>query len=189
MYVVRNGNMQDSNAEGNVAGVGKPKYHLDTSISKELEGMRAIKTCLCIGPHIDIPLHYQVCRFHSMINKFIAEYGDKIVGYGIVGESIYSLRLENENLGLTRVRKGVFLRSNSIQCGIIVRQVLQPTSLQGILGMKKVYGFTRSMSELLCVESTIKLKFTREKLDGVLTPNKSDCYKSNECLVSYGQAL
>lgn len=88
--------------------------------------------------------------------------------------------------------------ANSAQHRAIVRKVMQPKPVQGVLGMdlervKTIQGrldeFTQRMSELLRIERDAELEFTQEELNAVPNPDEnSDSLKPIEFLVSHGRA-
>lgn len=91
------------------------------------------------------------------------------------------------------------LASSAQHKAVARSKVVQPKSLQGVLGMNlekskaiqsRIDQFTQRMSELLRIERDSELEFTQEELDAVPSPDKSSDSSSRpiEFLVSRGQA-
>ncbi|CAK7329816.1 unnamed protein product [Dovyalis caffra] len=111
--------------------MGRPRCFLDISIGGELEGRIVVELyndvvpktaenfrALCsgekgIGPNTHVPLHYKGCRFHRVIKGFMVQGGDISAGDGTGGESIYSLKFEDENFELKHERKGMLSMANA----------------------------------------------------------------------------
>ncbi|KAK7393761.1 hypothetical protein VNO78_22325 [Psophocarpus tetragonolobus] len=87
--------------------------------------------------------------------------------------------------------------ANSAQHRAVVRKIMQPKSVQGVLGMDfekvkaiqhRIDEFTNHMSELLRIERDAELEFTQEELDAVPKPDDtSDSSKPIDFLVSHSQ--
>ncbi|KAK7345951.1 hypothetical protein VNO77_16567 [Canavalia gladiata] len=87
--------------------------------------------------------------------------------------------------------------ANSAQHRAVARKIMQPKTVQGVLGMDtekvkamqhRIDEFTSRMSELLCIERDAELEFTQEELDAVPRPDDtSDSSKPIDFLVSHSQ--
>ncbi|KAK9109131.1 hypothetical protein Sjap_017191 [Stephania japonica] len=111
--------------------MANPRCYLDMSIGGELEGRIVVELysdvvpktaenfrALCtgekgIGPNTGVPLHYKGVNIHRVIKGFMIQGGDISARDGTGGESIYSLKFEDENFELKHERKGMLSMANA----------------------------------------------------------------------------